>query len=738
MTDWTRRARLRSRWSLSCAVVSILWAGAALAQPAANPPAGDAAANDDTGVKAVRTGTGDIIVTARHYVPSGALTANKSAVPLIETPQSVSVVTRDQIDLLNLTDVQQAVRYTAGVTGENYGPDPRYDFLTVRGFTPIQFVDGVQAPITTTISNVGVDLYGFESVDILKGPSSILYGSVPPGGIYNMTSRRPSDHFGGEVGVRYGSYDFKQGEGTITGPLGGGFSARLTALYRDNDTEVKHVHNKRLFVAPAVTWKSGFGTTITALAYYQHDRLNGSTNGFLPIYGTLLPNPLGKIPRDANYGEPKYNFYRRNQFGAGFQVTQKLIPGVEFENNTKWFHYNELQHVIYGAGLLDSDFNGVPDDYRTLVRYNFPYKERVNEFATDNRISANVHTGDILHRILVGLDYRNTRNNAMFGFAGATSIDIFHPVYSNGPFVTPSFFPYVDARQKQTGVYVQDQAKWGGLVISLGGRYDWTETTNYLAASDRTAREHKFTYRVGANYVFANGIAPYIGYATSFQPIIGVDAITLRPFSPSTGRQIEGGIKYDARGLSPDVKLFATAAVYKIIQNNVVINAGSQVNTSIAAKQAKVTGVELEVVARIHEQLSLNASYSYTNAKISKTVPGGPPVGSQLPTQPKNKFSALADYTFRHGMLGGFGFGFGVRYLDGSWGSIIGPFNAVVYKTKATTLFDGSIHYDIPGWRFAVTGTNIFDKKYVGRCASASNCIYGQARMITGSITKRF
>src|SRR5690606_10772369 len=110
-----------------------------------------------------------IVVSAPDYVPAGSMTATKTDAPLIETPQSISVVTRDQIDLLGFIDVQQAIRYTSGIVGENYGPDLRYDFLTLRGFTPKQYIDGLQAPISTTIFNVGADLYGFQEVDVLKG-----------------------------------------------------------------------------------------------------------------------------------------------------------------------------------------------------------------------------------------------------------------------------------------------------------------------------------------------------------------------------------------------------------------------------------------------------------------------------------------------------------------------------------------------------------------------------------------
>ena len=189
------------------------------------------------GVQTTRNEQGDIIVTARHYVPQGSLTASKTDIPLIETPQSVSVITRDQIDLLSFVDTQQAVRYTAGAFGENYGPDPRYDFVTVRGFTPRQYIDGLAVPATTTISSTGVDLYAFQSLDILKGPSSALYGLAPPGGILNETSRRPSNVFGGEFQGKFGTDNFAELATTLTGPVSPMLDVRFTGLYRHADSE---------------------------------------------------------------------------------------------------------------------------------------------------------------------------------------------------------------------------------------------------------------------------------------------------------------------------------------------------------------------------------------------------------------------------------------------------------------------------------------------------------------------
>ena len=249
--------------------------GAAYAQdPAPAPAPAPAAATDAPSttdaqagetVKTTRTQEGDIIIVARHFVPEGAETATKSDIPLIQTPQSISVITRDQIDLLNFIDAQQAVRYTSGAFGENYGPDPRYDFITVRGFTPKQYIDGLAVPASTTISAVGVDLYAFQSLDILKGPASVLYGAAPPGGILNEVSRRASPNFGGEVQLKGGSHSYFEGATTVTGPLSPMLDARMTALYKNAKGEIDFQHVKRLLLSPTATLKIGDNTKLTGL-----------------------------------------------------------------------------------------------------------------------------------------------------------------------------------------------------------------------------------------------------------------------------------------------------------------------------------------------------------------------------------------------------------------------------------------------------------------------------------------
>ncbi len=702
--------------------------------------ANNADAQSATPLKTTRGDDGSIIVTARRYVPDGAITANKSAIPLIVTPQSISVVTRDQIDLLAFVDTQQAVRYVAGVFGENYGSDPRYDFITVRGFNPKQYIDGLAVPATTTINSVGVDLYAFQSLDILKGPSSTLYGNVPPGGLYNLTSRRASSEFGGEFQAKYGTNDFKQFAGTVTGAATDWLDVRFTGLYRDRGDEIDHLHAKRLMVEPTATIKIGPSTKITPLLYYQYDTVDGGNGGFLPEVGTLLDNPngLGRLSRSTNLGDPRNHFERR-QWGAGLDVEHKFGSALTFRSNTKWSHYKEVQTFgLYNqGGYTNTTDPSLPSYYTTISQSDFPNQEEVTSFATDNRLEANVATGAVHHKLLIGVDYRNVTNIAGFGFNfGTDTLDAYNPVYVGGSLdsTSPSQFPFNNQRLRQTGVYGQDQLNLGQLYVTLGGRYDWVRVAQ--PAADTETKQHKFTWRVGANYVTDAGVAPYVSYSTSFEPLLGHDDATGNPFKPTTGHQWEGGVKYDARGLSPDVKLFATAAVLDIVQDNVVVvGAGTTPVFGSQTGRVEVRGGEIELVARIREQLSINASYSYSHSRV-KASAVAMDIGAELPTTPKHKASIFADYTASRGVLAGFGGGAGVRYTSASAGSL--PSTGGAIYANAATLFDAILHYDLPGWRLAVNGSNLFDKTYVARCSGPNSCFYGAGRQIIGTVTKKF
>jgi iron complex outermembrane receptor protein len=354
-------------------------------------------------------------------------------------------------------------------------------------------------------------------------------------------------------------------------------------------------------------------------------------------------------------------------------------------------------------------------------------------------VNVKFSSGPINHKMVAGVDYRKVDNDSAFGFIFANTIDLFNPVHAPEATLAPGYpTPFSNESLKQTGGYLQDQMQFDNLYFMAGGRYDAVKVVNALASPESATDQHALTYRVGLNYVVPNGVAPYISYATSFEPVLGTDSVTHQEFKPSKGKQVEAGVKFDARGLGDGVKLLATAAVFQIRQTNVVSTSPS-ITPVFGTQSGEVEskGGEIEVVARFYDRWSINGSYTYDKTDVLASSTAAE-VGSPLPTTPKNKLSLFLDYTQQTGPLGGFGGGFGGRYTGSSAGSLPGPFNAVVYFGQSSTLFDAMLHYDTPSWRIALNGSNIFGKEYVARCSGPAGCTYGAGRQVIGTITRKF
>jgi len=724
------------------AKTKLFCAGAVIAMVAGGAFAASAQSADTS------TSVGELVITAPHYVPQKETAATKMETALIETPQSVTVISRDQIDLLDWQNISQAVRYTAGIVGENYGSDTRYDWLTLRGFAPVEYIDGLQAPVGS-VSTSGFDLYGAQEVDILKGPSSVLYGLAPPGGIVDVTTRRPDDKFGGSAEVDYGSYGNWEVAGDVTGAVNDLVSLRLTTMNRTGGTQADGVNDERFYIAPAATFHIDPKTDLTLLSYYQWDNDKGDGVGFLPAAGVYSNNPaIGKLSPNFNAGDYGYDDFARRQYGVGYDFKHDFGGDLKLEQNLKYFDDVTRQNDIYGAGLattttdapglypylnpltgVQETSGGAPlySDYTTLNRNSFPFKEAISSFNVDTRLTDKFDTGPVTQTVLVGFDYRHYILESAFGFASATPLDLAAPNHNLTGIVSPPYaYTDSDVNQDQMGLYGQDQIKYGHWVLTLGARQDWLDETSAGQKIDDSA----FTYRAGLNYVFSSGLAPYIAYATSFQPTAGTTA-TGAAFVPTTGDQVEAGLKFEPKFVPHYVKIFASAAVYDLHQHNVVEADPTTTDPSAQAQlgAVEVKGIELEAVARIYERFTLNASYAHTDSRV--TDPGAPV--TQLTLTPKDQASLFADYTFQDGPVAGLGGGAGVRYIGSNYGD-----TANQWKDPSYTLVDAVLHYDFDKWSLKVAASNLLDHIYIAQCSSESDCFYGLRRNVTATLSRKF
>lgn len=643
--------------------------------------------------------------------------ATKTDTPIAEIPQSISVITSEQLEQRGISGVEEAVWYSAGAQGGGYGPDSRSDWLLVRGFTPARYLDGLALADGSGTGITRVEPYSLERIEVLKGPASVNYGAMPPGGMLNYVSKRPREDMRQEIQLEGGNFGLAQAAADVGGALGDSVLYRLTALARNSDDPVDFIHDDRYYFAPAITWTPDEANSFTVLARWQKaDTMAGA--GFLPASGTLLPNPNGQIPANRFTGEPGYNDYVRTMQSIGYEFSHDFGGGTSFQ-----------QSVRYGSTVIDPSPTigafGLGEDGRTLTRYYFPTQEDSKNFAVDNRLVFGFTTGAAEHMFLAGLDYRRARNDYSSAFAfGAPPLDIFDPVYG-APIDIPDYTSRTLQSQSQVGLYLQDQISVGSWVTTIGLRSDsvGTDTTQVLAGTPESRQSDAETSgRIGVNYVFDNGFTPYIGYSQSFQPTVGTD-FDGNAFVPTTGDQLEVGIKY-----APiDGRALITLAAYELVQENTLSVDPNHTLFQVQQGETEVRGVELEGRMNIGDGLSVYGALAYIDSEVTKTTDAAA-LGMQIALQPKESASIGADYTFTEGALSGFGIGAGVRYIGDHYGDIYN-----LWETPSYTLFDASIRYDIEQWRFQLNALNVGDKEYVTVCNSAAWCYYGYPRMVRAS-----
>lgn len=679
-----------------------------------------AAAGDTTPPQA--TTLKGVEVTAKIVKDSDS--ATKTDTPIVAIPQSVSVVTGEQMSRRGIQGIEEAVWYTAGAQGGGYGPDSRSDWLLVRGFTPARYLDGLALPDGSGTGITRIEPYGLERLEVIKGPSSVLYGAMPPGGMLNMVSKRPTAQPLHEVGVEVGSFDLRQGTFDFGGPLddAGTVLYRLTGLARHSDTMVDHIKDDRYYLAPAITWKPSDATSLTVLSRFQKGD-TASGGGFLPAAGTLLYNPNGKIPRHRFTGEPGQNDYDKTLASIGYAFRHDFASGVTFTQNLR-----------YGKADVDNDGAnlgafGLEADGRTLIRYAFPNENHTRTFGVDNNLQYDFDTGALQHTVLVGVDYRRANDDYASAFDfNAPTLDIFDPVYGS-PVTVPAYTTHTRQVQKQLGVYAQDQIRIDRWGITLGGRQDHVDTaTDQLIGGGHAHQgDHAFSGRVGVNYLFDSGFAPYVSWSHSFQPTVGTD-FAGRAFKPTTGDQYEAGLKFQPAAGNGLLSL----AAYQITQKNSLTIDPNHTLFQVQQGKTRLRGVELEGRWNFGTNFSLYGDYTWSDSKVTRTN-DLPSLGKPIPLLPKQQASLGFDYTLVSGALAGLGFGGGVRYVGAHYGDSYGQ-----WRTPSYTLADAVVHYDVSGWRLQLNASNLFDRDYVSVCNSAAWCYYGYERNVTASARYRW
>ncbi|HGX9452005.1 TPA: ferrichrome porin FhuA [Escherichia coli] len=685
-------------------------------------------------------------------------TGTKTDTPIQKVPQSISVVTAEEMALHQPKSVKEALSYTPGVAVGTRGASNTYDYLIIRGFaadgqSQNNYLNGLKMQ-GNFYNDAVIDPYMLERAEIMRGPVSVLYGKSSPGGLLNMVSKRPTTEPLKEIQFKAGTDSLFQTGFDFSDALDddGVYSYRLTGIARSANAQQKGAEEQRYAIAPAFTWRPDDKTNFTFLSYFQNEPETGYY-GWLPKEGTVEPLPNGKrLPTDFNEGA-KNNTYSRNEKMVGYSFDHEFNDTFTVRQNLRFAQNKVSQKSVYGYGMCSDPLYTKDDDAlkaspclsipqsewnHTLTRQYVIDNEKLENFSVDTQLQSKFATGSVEHTLLTGVDFMRMRNDidSWFGYAGSVApSDIYNLDRSDfdfGAHPDPSGPYRVLLKQKQTGLYVQDQAQWDKVLVTLGGRYDWAEQSSfnrdYGNKSDRDDKQ--FTWRGGVNYLFDNGVTPYFSYSESFEPASLTDA-NGDLFAPSKGKQYEVGVKY----VPEDRPIVLTGALYQLTKTNNLMADPNNPNFSIEGGEIRARGVELEAKAALSASVNVVGSYTYTDAEYTTdtTYKGNTP--AQVP---KHMASLWADYTFFDGPLSGLTLATGGRYTGSSYGD---PANS--FKVGSYTVVDALVRYDLArvgmaGSNVALHVNNLFDREYVASCFNTYGCFWGAERQVVATATFRF
>jgi len=652
------------------------------------------------------------------YKARKAATATKTDTPLAETPQAVTVVTRDQLVDQGATNLQDALNYAAGVRSDAYGLDSRSDGVRIRGSYPVEYQDGLRRLFDWYTSNTRTDPFTLERIEVLRGPASMLFGQGSTGGVVNMVSKRPQPVRQGELGVQFGSYGRRQLQADLTGPLDaeGQWLYRLVAVGRQADTQVDHVPDDRALFAPSLTWRPSAATSLTLQGHWQKDR-SGSTSQFFPWEGVLLPNPNGPLPTNRFIGEPGFDRYDSERASFGWLFEHRLDSGWAVRQNVRYSRNEVDYRTLYGDSfVLPGGWAGDPVGKRLFGRFADATLTDARMLATDQHVEGDFAAGGWRHKLLVGLDAlrytkatRSFFDSPVYLGGSVPLIDAYAPVYTGyaaGPLTA-------DPRStlRQTGIYLQDQARFGPWVVVAGLRHDRSTNSVEGSADERTQATTK---RLGLMYVNEGGWSPYLSYSESFSPVAGLDANDRR-FKPLRGEQLEAGVKVEPA----DGRIAFTAAVYRLKEKNQQVPDPANPLNTLQTGATENSGLELEVKGRVTRDLELVAHYNYTD------------VDRALEQLPRHQAAVWAKYRFAIGGRPGFSVGAGLRHMSAFR-------DGAAPRVPSVTLADLLLAYETSHWRYALNVSNVADRTYASTCLSRGDCWFGARRNVIATATYLF
>ena len=619
--------------------------------------------------------------------------SGKLDTPLIETPRSISIVTQKQLKILAPQSIERALAYTPGVQTDVSGSgDLRMSGAVIRGFSDgsAYYKDGLKQLSAGTYGSWNDDMDSLDSIEVLKGPASVLYGQGRPGGVVNVVSKRPTVDHVNSLGLGYGSYQRRQ----LTADIGGALNDDQSLLYRLNFSGRKShgrtidSRDDRISVSPSLLWKLSDRTSLTLLGSYSKER--GTPKSWWP---NLFYYPeVTDLPLKRTAGDPAFDYFNRDTKAIGYALEHDTESGWRLRQNLRYAEIDIDYRHIYAMAVLA--------DQRSVSRASLAQETKGRTFTVDSRAGKDFNWGAVEHTLEFGVDYLRYKENDSLGFGwNVPDLDMLNPVY--GLSIAPPEMDYSERDLKQTGVYMLNQLKWDQWIANVSLRHDTARIVQSSATQPRMT-DRATTGSAGLLYLFDNGVAPYISYSTAFDPTTG-RAADGTAFKPREGKQYEAGVKYQP----PGTDALITAAVFDLRQTNVTTPDPSFPRFSVQTGEVRSTGIELEAKLPITSELNVMAGYTYLDPRTTQSERPAE-IDRQTLQTARQTASLWLDY--RPQQIQGLMLGAGVRYR-GKSPNDVRPDGSLNYN-PSFTLADMAIAYETSRYRVALNVNNVFNKKY--------------------------
>ncbi|WP_313111630.1 TonB-dependent siderophore receptor [Pseudescherichia sp.] len=656
------------------------------------------------------------------YTVQSTRGATKTDQPLIVTGQSVSVVTRQQMDDQGVMNVNQALSYTPGVNANFGGGATRFDTVSLRGFhggdVDNIFLDGMRLMSDGGSHSVlQIDPWFIERIDVVKGPSSALYGQSVPGGLVNLTSKRPQFKSEGHFRLSGGTQNTKGGAFDYTDAINDQWAFRLIGMTRSSDTQYDHTREERYALSPSLLWQPDSDTSLLLRAYLQKDP-SGGYHGSLPMDGTRFDHNGKRLSTSTNEGESGDGYRRREQLYS-VEFDHQFNDVWSVHSSGSYTHANVALDQVYQTGWIDNSDN--------LSRGYSGSRGSLDAWSTDNRLQADFATGEVTHTVILGGEYHRYRNDLWTGAGSAAPLNPFTG-YTPQHGYTVTYNDDNNRRYYQAGTYLQDEMVWNRWHLDLSGRYDRivSEQVSDTSGTDSRRSDDHISSRASLLYAFENGLSPYLSYSQAITPasLPGADGTLLKP---TTAEQYEAGLKFQPPGTSDIYSI----AIYDLTQKDVAtrdINIATA--TYLPAGKVHSQGVEIEARNQLTPRLSTIAGYTWNHLRFEDSLDGNESNTPQL--TPDQMASLWAHYQFDYGLS----VGAGVRYIGKQYAD-----DANTARLPSVTLFDASVRADLGAWSpqlkgafVQVNASNLGDRDYISGCYGTNNCYVGAERSVLATV----